>query len=193
MRARSAWRGPQRLDKIGAPRSRGFHEACTTHRRHRGGARLPDRARAAERSATSRAVDVECHRRRMAQRYCRRRLGAFHLRAVAAPGGGHLRTGYPYARRPEACRQPVPRRQRCWPVRVLWRHAAWCGGPCRAVDYLRAPAGRTVVPSADDDGLYHRTINDFSSPAFYLWRQESSRDGVHWIAGQAHGRSLRTR
>lgn len=45
----------------------------------------------------------------------------------------------------------------------------------------------------DDDGLYHRTINDFSSPGSYLWRQESSRDGVNWVAGQAHGRSVRER
>lgn len=32
-----------------------------------------------------------------------------------------------------------------------------------------------------EDSLYHRTVNDFSGGGgFYVWRQESSRDGVHW-------------
>lgn len=42
------------------------------------------------------------------------------------------------------------------------------------------------------DGTYYRTVNDFSKPGSYTWRQESSRDGKMWSAG-AHGNSKRLR
>ncbi|HKV52780.1 MAG TPA: hypothetical protein VJO52_16415 [Gemmatimonadaceae bacterium] len=42
------------------------------------------------------------------------------------------------------------------------------------------------------DGNYYRTINDFSPHDSYTWRQESSRDGVHWAVIR-HGRSIRER
>jgi len=30
------------------------------------------------------------------------------------------------------------------------------------------------------DSTYYRTLNDFSATNAYVWRQEKSRDGVHW-------------
>jgi hypothetical protein len=41
-----------------------------------------------------------------------------------------------------------------------------------------------------DDGVFYRTINDFSSSGSYSWRQESSRDSVHWVPGP-HGHVVR--
>lgn len=43
-----------------------------------------------------------------------------------------------------------------------------------------------------DDGMFYRTINDFSRWDKYTWRQESSRDGVTWLVGQ-RGRVRRVR
>lgn len=43
------------------------------------------------------------------------------------------------------------------------------------------------------DGLYHRTVNDFSARnGSYVWRQESSTDGVRWTV-QRQGRASRRR
>lgn len=43
---------------------------------------------------------------------------------------------------------------------------------------------------AAPNGQTYRTINDFSLPNSYTWRQESSTDGTTWTVG-AHGRSRR--
>ena len=40
------------------------------------------------------------------------------------------------------------------------------------------------------DGRTYRTVNDFSAPGSYTWRQESSSGGEQWTAG-AHGQSRR--
>jgi len=42
----------------------------------------------------------------------------------------------------------------------------------------------------ESDGTYYRTVNDFSAGDSYVWRQETSRDSVHWTAGR-HGRAVR--
>jgi hypothetical protein len=42
------------------------------------------------------------------------------------------------------------------------------------------------------DGIYYRTVNDFSQTNAYTWRQESSADGKEWKAG-SHGQSRRLR
>lgn len=40
------------------------------------------------------------------------------------------------------------------------------------------------------NGVYTRTVNDFTQSGAYTWRVESSSDGVHWTEG-LHGRSRR--
>ncbi len=45
---------------------------------------------------------------------------------------------------------------------------------------------------AGPDGTWHRTVNDFTAGSTYTWRQESSSDGTHWIAG-TQGRARRIR
>ena len=43
------------------------------------------------------------------------------------------------------------------------------------------------------DSLYHRTVNDFTAhDGSYVWRQESSADGVQWTV-QRKGRAVRQR
>lgn len=42
------------------------------------------------------------------------------------------------------------------------------------------------------DGIYYRTVNDFTARDSYTWRLETSRDGARWTAGR-HGRSVRSR
>ena len=40
------------------------------------------------------------------------------------------------------------------------------------------------------DSSYYRTLNDFSAGNAYVWRQEKSRDGVHWSV-MVQGRVVR--
>lgn len=40
------------------------------------------------------------------------------------------------------------------------------------------------------NGVYTRTVNDFTQSGVYTWRVESSTDGAHWSAG-LHGLSRR--
>jgi hypothetical protein len=40
------------------------------------------------------------------------------------------------------------------------------------------------------NGVFTRTVNDFSESGAYTWRAETSTDGVHWTEG-VHGRSRR--
>lgn len=49
--------------------------------------------------------------------------------------------------------------------------------------------GGTMV---GQDGLFHRTVNDFSKAEVYLWRQEASTNGLDWMVG-ARGQSRRLR
>jgi hypothetical protein len=42
------------------------------------------------------------------------------------------------------------------------------------------------------DSSYYRTLNDFSAGNAYVWRQEKSRDGVHWTV-MREGRVMRVK
>jgi hypothetical protein len=44
----------------------------------------------------------------------------------------------------------------------------------------------------EDGGPMNRTINDFSAPGMYTWRQETSQDGKAWTVGR-RGQSKRIR
>lgn len=47
--------------------------------------------------------------------------------------------------------------------------------------------------SRSPDGMFYRTVNDFTAHnGSYVWRQESSHDGVQWTVGP-EGRAVRKR